>query len=144
MNQVSDAQNFWNEQANTYGWHIVKTLALGLAAGVLGWFGDNSLFSARPILPMFNQNYGDWEGIYLLALLLIGLVWSLAVRRKIQQYLTCRENLQTQRRADADRERAARQAEERRLARAAAKAAEAERAAQLAAPKREKSSKFDY
>ncbi|HEU4844947.1 MAG TPA: hypothetical protein VFT05_11845 [Burkholderiaceae bacterium] len=125
----------------TCSWHIAATLGLGVLAVPLALFGQDSLERARPFFPVIDQNYGSWQAGYLLALLVLGLVWAAAMRQKINHFQTCLHNLRTQRRIDEHRQLRARQAEEARLARAAA------RAEQTAPPlfrHNARSTKFDY
>lgn len=141
MNSAAITQELLDQQLKTCGWHVAATLGLGLLAVPLALYGQDSLEAARPIFPVIDQNYGSWQAAYLLALLVLGLVWAAAMRQKINHFQTGLHNLRTQRRIDEHRQLRARQAEEARQARAAARA---EQASQPLFRPSGRGGKFDY
>ncbi|MGV7207742.1 hypothetical protein ACLB1G_07795 [Oxalobacteraceae bacterium A2-2] len=129
MNDVAATLELLDEQAKACRWILAKTCGWGLAAAVVGMFGEDFLAGARPLFPMIDQNYALWQNGYILTLALIAVIWFAAVVQKINQHQEVRQRIRQLRQMEIERERRERlraeRAEERRLA--AAAAAEARR-----------------
>jgi len=82
---------------------LVRTVTVGAIAASLALFGENSLALARPLFPMIDQIYGSWQGWYIGALLIFGVVWAIALVRQLNglQYLLTR--LKAERRLEQQR-----------------------------------------
>jgi len=136
MSTPSEQQGKLALQTSTYGRAIAKTVGLGLAAGAAALYGQHSLSAARPIFPFIEQNFGLWQGAYLLTELVISVVWIAAMLQKTSRFQESLEQLRMQKRIDQQREVLAQ------------KKAAARRLAPLEkkkfVPKATRSSKFDY
>eukprot|EP01041_Mallomonas_annulata_P022566 gene22566-42895_t len=62
---------------------IAKTAAWGALAGFFAVLGQGWLEDARPIFPFIQQNYALWQTVYLLALVLVFVLWAVAMQQKI-------------------------------------------------------------
>lgn len=137
----ADPLQFWEQRVKASRWMITKTVVLGVFAGVLAVLGQGWLEHAAPLLPIISQNYGVWQLSYLLALILIFVIWALAMRQKMALLENSKRGMHSQQRIaqhNARRQQAAAAVRQRR--------AEQEKAqARAAAIKRgAKSAKFDY
>lgn len=115
--QADDPHAFWESRIKASRWMIAKTFALGALAAALGVLGQGWLEDGAPLLPIISQNYGLWQTIYVLALLLIFLLWAAAMRQKISLLHNSKQGLAMQYRIDeqnARREERARATRERR------------------------------
>ncbi|WP_343728462.1 hypothetical protein [Duganella sp.] len=95
-----DPHTFWESRIKASRWMIVKTFALGVAAAGLGVLGQGWLEQGAPLLPIISQNYGIWQTVYGLALLVIFLLWAAAMRHKIGLLQNSKQGLATQYRID--------------------------------------------
>jgi C4-dicarboxylate-specific signal transduction histidine kinase len=95
-----DPHSFWNSRIRACRWMIVKTFCLGALAATLGVLGQGWLEKAAPIFPFISQNYGLWQTAYLLALVLVFLLWAFAMRQKMGLLENSRQGLKTQLRID--------------------------------------------
>ena len=132
---------FWEQRVKASRWMMTKTIVLGAFAGVLGILGQGWLERAAPLLPIISQNYGVWQLSYLLALILIFLIWALAMRQKMALLENSKHHMHTQQRIaqhTARRKQATAEARQRR--------AEQEKSQQREAPPKpgQGSKKFDY
>jgi hypothetical protein len=137
----ADSLHFWEQRVKASRWMITKTLLLGAFAGVLGALGQRWLEQAAPLLPIISQNYGVWQLSYLLALILIFLIWALAMRQKMALLENSKRHMHTQQRIaehTARRKQAAAELRQRR--------AEQEKPQQreVAVKRGQTSKKFDY
>jgi hypothetical protein len=85
--------------------------------GRAGRLGQGWLEDGAPLLPIISQNYGLWQTIYVLALIVIFLLWAAAMRQKIGLLHNSKQGLAMQYRIDeqnARREERARAIRERR------------------------------
>jgi hypothetical protein len=139
MNSAPDIQTVLQQQLKSCSWQLTGTITMGVIAATLALFGQNSLALARPLFPMIDQIYGAWQGWYVGALLIFGLVWAIALVRQLNglQYLLTR--LKAEQRLE--QQRALR--ESRRMAAKQAPKPEPERARPLPA-NNGRSNKFDY
>ncbi|MCU6496353.1 hypothetical protein LPN04_00940 [Rugamonas sp. A1-17] len=140
--QQEDLQQFWNQRVKASRWLIVKTLTLGLLAAVCGVLGQGWLEDASPLFPIISQNYGLWQAGYLLALLVVFLIWSAAMLQKFSLLRNSKQGRDMQRRIDEHNERIAQKKLEAKQRR------EQERLERETAPSffksSARSSKFDY
>jgi hypothetical protein len=137
----ADPLQFWEQRVKASRWMMTKTILLGAFAGVLGILGQGWLERAAPLLPIISQNYGVWQLSYLLALILIFLIWALAMRQKMALLENSKHGMHAQQRIAqhaARRKQAIAEARQRR--------AEQEKIQQreAAAKRGEASKKFDY
>lgn len=112
-----DPHAFWESRIRASRWMIIKTFGLGTLAGGFGVLGQIWLEQAAPIFPIISQNYGLWQGGYLLSLILIFVLWAAAMLQKIGFLQDSKQGLRTQHRIDeqnARREARAQAARERR------------------------------
>ena len=148
MTDIAEPQIDLAQRLTASGWHIARTIALGLVAAGLSVFGEECLAEARPIFPLIDQNYGLWQAAYVGVLLLMGLVWAAAVLQKIGIYQDCQRHIRMQKELDQVRERRALKAqqerEEREARRKAREEAQHELNPQRFLPRRTRSNKFDY
>jgi len=135
MNTPSELQVKLAQQTSTYGRAIAKTVGLGLAAGAAALYGQHSLSAARPIFPFIEQNFGLWQGAYLLTELVISVVWIAAMVQKTNRFQESLQQLRRQKIIDQQREALAQKNKARRIADLAEK---------RFVPKATRSSKFDY
>ncbi len=135
MSNPSDLQTKLAQQTSTCGWGIVKTVALGLAAGAAALYGQHSLSAARPIFPFIEQNFGLWQSAYVVTELVMSLVWVAAILQKTNRFQESLRQLGMQKMIDEKKEARAQQAVARRAAQAEVK---------KFVPKTARSSKFDY
>jgi heme exporter protein D len=142
LDMQDDPLHFWQQRIKASRWMIVKTIALGTLAAVLGVLGQGWLEDAAPLFPFISQNYGVWQAGYLLSLIVIFLLWAAALLQKIGLLQNSRQGLNMQQRIDEQNERR----EERK--RAARERREQERLERETAPSFFKQSargnKFDY
>ncbi len=145
MTDVAEPQFDLSQRLTASGWHIARTIALGMVAAVLAIFGEQCLAQARPIFPLIDQNYGLWQTAYAAVLILMGLVWAAAVLQKIHIYQDCLRHMRMQQQLEEVRERRALKAEQDKQAREAARQAREE---ELKPPRFQsrgaRSTKFDY
>ena len=137
----ADPLQFWEQRVKATRWMITKTVLLGVFAGVLGILGQGWLERAAPLFPIISQNYGVWQLCYLLALILIFMIWALAMRQKMALLENSKRGMHTQQRIaqhNARRKQVAAEARQRRAEQ------EKARALELAAKQGAKSKKFDY
>nr|WP_315395399.1 hypothetical protein [uncultured Duganella sp.] len=132
---------FWEQRIKASRWLITKTVALGACAGVLGVLGQGWLEDAAPLFPFISQNYGIWQSVYLLALVIIFVLWALAMRQKLGLLDNSKKGLRVQRRIADHNERAALKAKE---ARERRKKMEDERDPVTFFKSATRSKKFDY
>ena len=133
--------HFWEQRIKASRWLITKTVALGASAAVLGVLGQGWLEDAAPLFPVISQNYGIWQSGYLLALLIIFIVWAAAMRQKMGLLQNSKHGFEVQMRIAEYNERIAqkaREARERRLK------MEADRDPMLFFKNAARSKKFDY
>jgi hypothetical protein len=109
---TDDPQAFWESRIRASRWMIAKTFGLGMLAAGCGVLGQRWLEQAAPIFPFISQNYGLWQAAYLLALILVFLLWCAAMSQKFGLLHNSKQGLKTQRRID---EQNARIEERRRL-----------------------------
>ncbi|MYM69978.1 hypothetical protein GTP45_24460 [Pseudoduganella sp. FT55W] len=112
-----DPHTFWESRIKASRWMITKTFGIGLLAGGLGVLGQGWLEHAAPLFPFISQNYGIWQTVYLLALILIFLLWTAALRQKFGLLHNSKQGLAMQHRIDeqnARREERAQATRERR------------------------------
>jgi hypothetical protein len=83
LDMQDDPLHFWQQRIKASRWMIVKTIALGTLAAVLGVLGQGWLEDAAPLFPFISQNYGVWQAGYLLSLIVIFLLWAAAMLQKI-------------------------------------------------------------
>lgn len=95
-----DPHTFWESRIKASRWMITKTFALGVAAAGLGVLGQGWLEQGAPLLPIISQNYGIWQTVYILALLVIFLLWAAALRQKFGLLHNSKRGLATQHRID--------------------------------------------
>src|SRR5471032_771598 len=113
MTSASETQAILQQQLKSCGWQLTRTVIVGALAAALALFGQNSLALARPLFPMIDQIYGSWQGWYVGALILFGVVWAIALVRQLNglQYLLGRlkaeQRLQQQRALRESRAQAA-------------------------------------
>jgi hypothetical protein len=142
LDHQDDPLHFWQQRVKASRWMITKTLGLGALAAVLGVLGQGWLEHAAPLLPIISQNYGVWQAGYLLALIVIFLLWAAAMLQKIGLLQNSKQGLGMQHRIDEQNERRAERE------RAARERREAERKERETAPSFFKQSargnKFDY
>jgi heme exporter protein D len=118
LDHQDDPLHFWEQRIKASRWMITKTLGLGALAAVLGVLGQGWLEHAAPLLPIISQNYGIWQAGYLLALIVIFLLWAAAMLQKIgllqnsKQGRTMQQRIDEQNERRAERERAARERRE--------------------------------
>src|SRR5471032_737165 len=104
MDSASETQVILQQQLKSCGWQLARTVTVGAIAPAL----------ARPLFPMIDQIYGSWQGWYIGALLIFGVVWAIALVRQLNglQYLLTRlkaeRRLEQQRALRESRARAAR------------------------------------
>ena len=103
---------FWEQRIKASRWLITKTMALGAAAAVLGVLGQGWLEDAAPLFPIISQNYGIWQSGYLLALLIIFLIWAAAMRQKLGLLENSKKGFEVRLRIAEYNERRAQQAQE--------------------------------
>ncbi|MFA9215602.1 MAG: hypothetical protein ACEQSK_00710 [Sphingomonadaceae bacterium] len=148
MNDAVDQQTYLSERLTASGWHIARTIALGIAAAGLAVFGEECLARARPIFPLIDQNYGLWQLAYAGVLLVMALVWAAAVLQKINLYQNCLQHMRQQRQLDELRQRRVLKAQQAKEAREAERRARDEQRKAAAPPRFQSrgisSSKFDY
>jgi heme exporter protein D len=112
-----DSLQFWEQRVKASRWLILKTSMWGALAAVFGVLGQGWLEDASPIFPFISQNYGIWQGAYLLALLVIFLIWAAAMLQKMSLLQNSKQGRAAQQRIDDYNERLAqkkREAQERR------------------------------
>lgn len=140
--QYEAPQQFWNQRVKASRWLIVKTTGLGVLAAICGVLGQGWLENASPLFPIISQNYGIWQAGYLLALLVIFLIWAAAMLQKFSLLQNSKQGRDMQQRIDEHNERIAQQKLEARQRR------EQERLEREAAPSffktSPRSTKFDY
>lgn len=148
MTDIAEPQIDLDQRLTASGWHIARTIALGVAAAGLAVFGEECLAEARPIFPLIDQNYGLWQAAYVGVLLLMGLVWAAAVLQKIGIYQDCLRHIRMQKELEAVRERRALKAQQEREEREARLKAREEALNELSPvrfqSRRTRSTKFDY
>ena len=105
---LEDPLQFWQQRVKASRWLIVKTLALGVLAAICGVLGQGWLEDASPLFPIISQNYGIWQAGYLLALLVIFLLWSAAMLQKFSLLRNSKRGRDTQQRIDDHNQRIAR------------------------------------
>lgn len=140
-NLHADPLQFWELRVKASRWMMTKTILLGVFAGVLGILGQGWLERAAPLLPIISQNYGVWQLSYLLALILIFLIWALAMRQKMALLENSKHHMHTQQRIaqhTARRKQAAAEVRQRRAEQ------EQTRQREAAAKRGEASKKFEY
>lgn len=103
---------FWQQRIKASRWLITKTVALGACAAVLGVLGQGWLEHAAPLFPFISQNYGIWQAVYLLSLLIIFFIWAAAMRQKMGLLENSKKGFQVQLRIDEHNERRAQRARE--------------------------------
>ena len=147
----ADPLQFWEQRIKASRWMITKTMMLGGFAAVLGILGQGWLEQAAPIFPIISQNYGIWQLSYLLALILIFLIWALAMRQKMGLLENSKKGMRSQQRIDEHNARRARARAEARQRRAEQEQALAPMPTVLSrtrersdSRKQERSKKFDY
>ncbi|MFC0167158.1 hypothetical protein ACFFKC_03620 [Pseudoduganella danionis] len=79
----SDSLTYWDERVTASRWLIAKTAAWGVLAGFFAVLGQGWLEDAQPIFPFIQQNFSLWQIIYLLALVLVFVLWAAAMQQKI-------------------------------------------------------------
>lgn len=104
---IEDPRNFWDQRVKASRWMITKTLMLGLLAAALGVLGQGWLEDASPLFPFISQNYGMWQAGYLLALIVIFLLWAAAMLQKIGLLQNSKQGKKMQARIDEQNERRA-------------------------------------
>ncbi|GJJ01389.1 hypothetical protein RugamoR64_19270 [Duganella rhizosphaerae] len=107
-----DLRHFWHQRVKASRWLIVKTSALGALAAICGVLGQGWLEDASPLFPIISQNYGAWQAGYLLALLLIFLLWAAAMLQKFSLLQNSKQGRDMQQRIDEHNERIAQQKQE--------------------------------
>ena len=136
MSDTSEIQTRLAQQASSCGWHIVKIIMLGIFAAAVALFGQHYLSGARPIFPFIDQNFGLWQTAYVIAELVMGLVWAAAVLQKVNLFQEALRRQRTQQTLDEKKDARMQ------------KILVAKRAATLEVkkfvPKTARSSKFDY
>jgi hypothetical protein len=132
---------FWEHRIKASRWLITKTLALGAFAAVLGVLGQGWLEDAAPLFPFISQNYGIWQTVYLLSLLIIFVIWAAAMRQKMGLLENSKKGFQVQLRIAEHNERRAQQARE---ARERRQKLEDDRDPVLFFKSATRSKKFDY
>jgi hypothetical protein len=133
--------HFWEQRIKASRWLITKTVGLGASAAVLGVLGQGWLEDAAPLFPFISQNYGIWQAGYLLALLIIFVLWAAAMRQKMGLLQNSKRGFDVQTRIAEYNERVAQKAldaKERRLK------MEAERDPMLYFKAAARGKKFDY
>ena len=80
---ADDPLEFWDQRIKASRWMIAKTMALGLAAAGVAVLGQGWLEDASPFFPVIKQNYGIWQGGYVLALIAVFLLWAAAMQQKL-------------------------------------------------------------
>ena len=112
-NVTQDAPlEFWERRIKACRWLITKTVALGACAAVLGVLGQGWLEHAAPLFPFISQNYGIWQAVYLLSLLIIFFIWAAAMRQKMGLLENSKKGFKVQLRIAEYNERRAQQARE--------------------------------
>jgi hypothetical protein len=144
MTDVAEPQIDFSQRLTASGWHIARTIALGVVAAALGIFGEECLAQARPIFPLIDQNYGLWQTAYAAVLILMGLVWAAAVLQRISIYQDCLRHMRMQKQLEEVRERRALKAQQEREAREAARKAREEELKPRFHSRNARSTKFDY
>jgi hypothetical protein len=148
MTDLAEPQINLDQRLTASGWHIARTIALGLAAAGLAVFGEECLAQARPIFPLIDQNYGLWQAAYVGVLLLMGLVWAAAVLQKVSIYQDCQRHIRMQKELEEIRERRALKAQQEREEREAKRKAREEALEDFSQPRFQprsrRSNKFDY
>ena len=148
MNDAVELEIDLNQRLRSSTWHIVGTVAWGLAAAGLAVFGQQCLEQARPIFPLIDQNFGLWQAAYVGVLLVMGLVWAAAVLQKVGIYQDCMRHIRMQRELDEVRERRALKAQQEREEREARLRAKEQELSELKQPRFQsraaRSTKFDY
>lgn len=134
-------KEFWEHRIKASRWLIAKTVALGACSAVLGVLGQGWLEEAAPLFPFISQNYGIWQTAYLLALLIIFVVWAAAMRQKMGLLENSKRGFQVQQRIAEYNERRAQRARE---ARERRKKMEEDRDPVLFFKSASRSKKFDY
>nr|WP_315220708.1 hypothetical protein [uncultured Duganella sp.] len=132
---------FWQQRIKASRWLITKTVALGACAAVLGVLGQGWLEHAAPLFPFISQNYGIWQAVYLLSLLIIFVIWAAAMRQKMGLLENSKKGFQVQLRIAEHNARRAQQAREVRERR---KKLEEDRDPVLFFKSATRSKKFDY
>lgn len=135
------ALEFWQQRIKASRWLITKTVALGACATVLGILGQGWLEHAAPLFPFISQNYGIWQAVYLLSLLIIFFIWAAAMRQKMGLLENSKQGFQVQLRIDEQNERRAQRARE---ARERRQKLEKDRDPVLFFKSATRSKKFDY
>ncbi|WP_332852830.1 hypothetical protein [Duganella sp. S19_KUP01_CR8] len=102
-----DLRHFWSQRVKASRWLIVKTSALGVLAAICGVLGQGWLEDASPLFPIISQNYGAWQAGYLLALLVIFLLWAAAMLQKFSLLRNSKQGRDMQQRIDEHNERIA-------------------------------------
>ncbi|MET0267222.1 MAG: hypothetical protein ABW202_16605 [Duganella sp.] len=139
--QHPDPLQFWQQRVKESRAMLTKTVLLGALAGVFGVLGQGWLEQAAPLLPIISQNYGVWQLSYMVALIVIFLIWAAAMRQKMGLLENSQKGLRAQLRIsehNARRKQAAAEIRQRRLEQ------EEARQRELAARSGQRSSKFDY
>jgi heme exporter protein D len=95
-----DPHTFWESRIKASRWMITKTLGLGVLTAGLATLGQGWLEHAAPLLPFISQNYGIWQTAYVLALILIFLLWTAALRQKFGLLNNSKQGLAMQHRID--------------------------------------------
>ena len=109
IEQHEDPRQFWEQRVKASRWLIAKTSMWGALAAVFGVLGQGWLEDASPILPFISQNYGIWQAGYLLALLVIFLLWAAAMLQKMGLLQNSKQGRAMQQRIDEHNERIAQQ-----------------------------------
>jgi hypothetical protein len=102
---TDDPRTFWESRIKASRWMIVKTFCLGMLAAALGILGQGWLERAAPLFPFISQNYGMWQAVYLLSLVLGFLLWAAAMLQKLGLLQNSKQGLKTQQRIDAQNAR---------------------------------------
>lgn len=140
--QLEAPQQFWEQRVKASRWLIVKTLSLGVLAAICGVLGQGWLEDASPLFPIISQNYGIWHAGYLLALLVVFLIWAAAMLQKFSLLRNSKQGRAMQQRIDEHNERIAQKKLEAKLRR---EQAQQEREAAPSFFKTSpRSTKFDY
>lgn len=100
LDQLDDPLAFWEQRIKACHWMIAKTAGLGVLAGGLGVLAQGWLEHAAPLLPFIRQNYGLWQTVYLLSLLVIFLLWTFAMRQKLGLLQNSKHGLAMQQRIE--------------------------------------------
>lgn len=145
LDQLDDPHAFWEQRIRACRWMIVKTFSLGAFATGLAFLAQGWLEHAAPLFPFISQNYGLWQAVYLLSLVVLFLLWCAALMQKFGLLANSKQGLAMQIRID---EQNARREERLQVERARREALRREREERSiyhkasTAPAR--STKFDY